>query len=166
MSQDRMLRNYIQEQNNSSFVENMLRSDSIQVHGNQVAIRQEHGPDVPDDNLEDFKNKVKIWMKLDNEIKELSSKIKMLDVERKQRKKYLSSLTPYILTYMNSNEIEELNSRDGRLQYTTSMVKPPLTQKNLKSILYTKFVENHDELDKIFKERDKVTRVSLRRLLN
>jgi len=166
MSQDRMLRNYIQEQNNSSFVENMLRSDSIQVHGNQVAIRHEHEPDVPDDNLEDFKNKVKIWMKLDNEIKELSSKIKMLDVERKQRKKYLSSLTPYILTYMNSNEIEELNSRDGRLQYTTSMVKPPLTQKNLKSILYTKFVENHDELDKIFKERDKVTRVSLRRLLN
>lgn len=162
MSQERMLRNYIKEQSSSGFVESMLQSDNIQLHGSQMYSDQ---PDA-DDTLDDFKNKVKIWMKLDNEVKELSSKIKMLDVERKQRKKYLSTLTPYILSYMNSNEIEELNSRDGRLQYKTSVVKPPLSQKNLKTILYDKFCENHEDLDKIFKEREKVTKVSLRRLLN
>lgn len=161
MSQERMLRNYIKEQSSSGFVESMLQSDNIQLHGSQM-----YSDEQVDDTLDDFKNKVKIWMKLDNEVKELSSKIKMLDVERKQRKKYLSTLTPYILSYMNSNEIEELNSRDGRLQYKTSVVKPPLSQKNLKTILYDRFNDNHEELDKIFKEREKVTKVSLRRLLN
>lgn len=161
MSQERMLRNYIKEQSSSGFVESMLQSDNIQLHGSQM-----YSDEQVDDTLDDFKNKVKIWMKLDNEVKELSSKIKMLDVERKQRKKYLSTLTPYILSYMNSNEIEELNSRDGRLQYKTSVVKPPLSQKNLKTILYDRFNDNHEDLDKIFKEREKVTKVSLRRLLN
>lgn len=161
MSQERMLRNYIKEQSSSGFVESMLQSDNIQLHGSQM-----YSDELVDDTLDDFKNKVKIWMKLDNEVKELSSKIKMLDVERKQRKKYLSTLTPYILSYMNSNEIEELNSRDGRLQYKTSVVKPPLSQKNLKTILYDRFNDNHEDLDKIFKEREKVTKVSLRRLLN
>ena len=163
MSQERILRNYIQEQTNTSFVDNMLQSDNIQLHGNQMSVCNENSHD---EALDDFKNKVKIWIKLDNEIKELSSKIKMLDVERRQRKKYISSLTPFILAYMSSNEIEELNSRDGRLQYKTSLVKPPLSQKDLRSSLYNRFVDNHTELDKIFKEREKVSKVSLRRLLN
>ena len=68
---------------------------------------------------------------------------------------------------MSSNEIEKVNTKEyGRLQYKTSLVKPPLSQKDLKSILYNKFSENREELDKIFKEREKVTKVSLKRLLN
>ena len=164
MSQEQLLRNYIKEQSSSSFVENLLQSDNVHLHGNQMFGSEENSTNP---QLDDFKNKVKIWMKLDSEIKEISSKIKMLDVERKQRKKYLSTLTPYILSYMSSNEIEKVNTKEyGRLQYKTSLVKPPLSQKDLKSILYNKFSGNHEELDKIFKEREKVTKVSLQRLLN
>ena len=172
MSQDKLLRNYIQDQVNTSFVDDILNTNNIQMHGNlntycnntnnQSLVVHENN----DTQLEDFKNKVKIWIKLDNEIKELSNKIKVLDNERKQRKKYMMTLTPHILSYMSSNEIEELNSRDGRLRYKASMVKPPLTQKDIKSKLYTAFQNNHEDLDRIFNEREKIQKVTLRRLTN
>lgn len=166
MSHDRALRNIINEHTSSSFIDNMLNNDSIQVHSNYNKVYGQSVVDEEASSLDDFKNKVKIWMKLDNEIKDISTKIKMLDVERKQRKKYQAALTPFILSYMNSNEIEELNSRDGRLQYKTSLVKAPLSTKDIKTKLYEQFDGNKEKLDRIFKEREKVQKVSLRRLLN
>ena len=66
---------------------------------------------------------------------------------------------------MNDNGFEELNSKDGgRLQYRTSLVKPPLTQKDLREKLYDQFPNNTEDLDKIFKQREKIAKVSLRRL--
>ena len=89
----------------------------------------------------------------------------MLNNEIKQRKKYIENLTPFILSYMSSNEIEELNSKDGRLQCKVSMVKPPLSQRDLILKLYNQFPNNAEDLDKIFKEREKVEKRCLRRLM-
>jgi hypothetical protein len=155
---------------NTSFVDNILHNDSIQVHGSLNAYCKNEGGSCDtssssDASLDDFKNRVKIWMRLDNELKELDAKMKLLDNERKQRKKYMLTLTPYILTYMNQNEIEELNSKDGRLQYKTSMRKVPLSQKLLKNELYNCFGDQKATLDKIFVEREKVERVILRRIM-
>lgn len=177
MDQERLFRTILQEKEQSSFVDSILNNDNIQMHGslnaycratnestestsNALAVQES------DPQLEDFKNKVKIWIKLDNEIKELNNKIKVLDNERKQRKKYMMNLTPHILSYMNTNEIEELNSRDGKIQYKCSMIKPPLSQRDVKSKLYNTFADQHEELDKIFSSREKVQKVSLRRYLN
>ena len=161
--QEQAIRNYI-NQHQSPLINNIMNSDNIHLHGNNVQSFYSQNNNGSDGDLEDFKNKVKIWMRLDNEIKEFTKQIKMLNVEIKQRKKYISSLTPFILSYMNSNEIEELNSKDGRLQCRTSFVKPPLSQKDLKLKLYDQFPNNRDDLDKIFKEREKIEKVSLRRL--
>jgi hypothetical protein len=144
-----------------------MNPDNIHLHGNNVQSFYNQNTNIKsnDTDLEDFKNQVKIWMRLDNEIKEFTKQIKMLNVEIKQRKKYIGSLTPFILSYMNSNEIEELNSKDGRLQCKTSLVKPPLSQKDLRIKLYNNFPNNTNELDRIFKEREKVEKISLRRLM-
>ena len=186
MDQERLFRSILQEKEQNSFVDKILNNNNIQMHGSLNAYcrtsydpsnnDQQQGQSEPmsnalaiqdmDPQLDDFKNKVKIWIKLDNEIKELNNKIKVLDNERKQRKKYMMSLTPHILSYMNMNEIEELNSRDGKIQYKCSMIKPPLSQKDVKSKLYNTFTENHDELDHIFSAREKIQKVSLRRYLN
>jgi hypothetical protein len=178
-NKDKILRSYIQDQMQASFVDKILNTDNIQIHGNVNSYCKANEATVPvsasvvpyDDDardgqcqLDEFKNRVLLWMRLDNEIKELTNKIKMLDNERKQRKKYMQSLTPHILSYMNTNEIEELNSREGRLRYKASMVKTPLTQTYIKSQLYDRFKSNHDDLDKIFNDREKIQKVTLRRL--
>lgn len=156
----------------SQLITKTMDSGNIHIHRNdaQSFYNQNNGGSCGsgggnDNELDDFKNKVKIWMRLDNEIKEFTKEIKMLNVEIKQRKRYLSSLTPLILSYMNCNEIEELNSKDGRLQCRTSLIKPPLSQKDLKFKLYDRFPNNQNDLDKIFNERDRVEKVSLRRLM-
>lgn len=163
--QDNILRNYIKDTMDTSFVDNILQSDNIQIHGSINAYCRNEDEDEEDASLEDFKNRVKIWMRLDSEVKELDAKIKLLDNERKQRKKYMLTLTPFILKYMNQNEIEELNSKEGRLQYKTSLVKRPLSQKVLKDELYNRFEDRKEELDLIFVKRDKIEKISLKRLM-
>lgn len=167
---EQAIRDFINQQRNQSIVnvpssiENVMNYENIHIHGNNPHTFYDQNSNT-NNELEEFKNQVKIWMRLDNEIKEFTKQIKMLNVEIKQRKKYIQNLTPFILSYMNANEIEELNSKDGRLQCKISMVKPPLSQKDLKLKLYTQFPNNGDDLDKIFKEREKVQKTSLRRLM-
>lgn len=167
-----IIRSCLNDHMNDSFVDKILKDDSIQIHGNLNTYCNNNGLNpvahVSEPNeeseLDEFKNRVKIWLQLDNEVKELSKKIKLLDNERKQRKKYISSLTPHILNFMSSNEIEELNSKEGRLRYKSSKVKEPLSQKGLRNQLYDQFPQNHSELDKIFVSRNKIEKVTLRRL--
>ena len=168
---EQAIRNFINQQQRSQLVphenmntESMINYENIHIHGNNPHTLYEQNSST-NTELEDFKNQVKIWMRLDNEIKEFTKQIKMLNNEIKQRKKYIENLTPFILSYMSSNEIEELNSKDGRLQCKVSMVKPPLSQKDLRLKLYNQFPNNAEDLDKIFKEREKIQKTSLRRLM-
>jgi hypothetical protein len=122
--------------------------------------------DVEDDAVEDFKNQVRMWMKIDNEVKLISSKIKLLDNERKQRKKMLELLSAKMLNFMSLNSIDELNTREGILKYKKSMVKATVTQKELINRLQKEFshIQNADEkIFKVFKDREKVEKVKLLR---
>lgn len=174
----RVIQSYVQNTESSRAIAQVLNPDSIHIHNSiggfgSSGSGSSHGRGFPppsdyqneDAEEEEFKNQVRIWMRLDNEIKELNKQIKMFNVEIKQRKKYIMSLTPMILSYMKRKDIEELNSKNGRLQYKTSMVKPPLSQRELKDTLYTRFPEHADQLDQIFKERDRIEKTSLRRLM-
>ena len=109
------VRNFINEQMNNSFVENILNPDNLQLHGNRFDNSNNAVVPTSDASLEEFKNKVKIWIRLDNEIKQLTSKIKVLDNEKKARKKHMDSLTPSIINFMSSEGVDEINSRDGKL---------------------------------------------------
>lgn len=177
---ENIIRQYATNQNNTAFIDKILSNDSIQIHGSIDTFANNHDAEMRsmvgtgtetdsmevDSSLEEFKNQVKIWIRLDNEVKELSNKMKVLDNERKQRKKYMETLTPFILSYMSQNDIEELNSRYGRLRSNSSLVKVPQSMKMVKEKLYSKFEDNTEYLDSIFKNREKVEKVTLRRLGN
>ena len=83
--------------------------------------------EVPtNEELEDFKNQVRIWLELDNTLRKLKAAVK----ERQAAKR---ELTDRILDFMGRYNIEDLNTRDGKLRYKVVSVKEPLTQNVIKS---------------------------------
>ena len=68
--------------------------------------------------LEEFRKDVKIWMDLDNAIKKLKSMAK-------EKVKTQKELTSRIIAFMARYNIEDLNTRDGKLRYKVRRVKPP-----------------------------------------
>lgn len=82
--------------------------------------------DAPDPSaLEEFKNQVRIWLELDNSIKQLQQLAR-------ERRLFKKQLTDKILLFMSQHNIDDLNTRDGRLVYKTSFVKSPLTQATIR----------------------------------
>ena len=115
--------------------------------------------DVPSPNeLEEFKNCVKIWITVDNNIKKLQATVK----EQNGMKKEVSKK---ILSFMSRFNIEDLNTKEGKLRYKVTQVKAPLSQAGIKE----KIVQNYqqgmaveDLTSKVF-ERPNVAKHSLRR---
>lgn len=112
--------------------------------------------------LEEFKNQVKVWWELD-------TAIKRLQIAVRERKKAQSVMNAKILDFMKKYSVEDLNTKDGVLRYKTAYVKAPLSQKSIKDKLTEYF--NRDPaaltiLKKVFDEREKVEKVSLRRVTN
>ena len=75
--------------------------------------------------LEEFKNQVKIWMELENSIKQLQQL-------QRERKTFKNQLTEKILGFMARYNIDDLNTKDGRLLYKMSYVKKPLTRTTIR----------------------------------
>ena len=122
---------------------------------------QEKPIDVPSvEDLEDFKNCVKIWMELDANVKKMQTLIK----ERNQIKK---DVTKKILAFMSRFNIEDLNTKEGKLRYKVTQVKAPLSQKEIKDKLEKTYKQgiSVDELtEKVF-ERQVIPKHSLKRIV-
>ena len=71
---------------------------------------------------------IKDWITTDNEIRELNK-------QAKQRKDKLNKISQNLMNTMKENEIDEFNVNDGKIMYTKTNVKKPITKKNLLSIL-------------------------------
>lgn len=111
-------------------------------------------------SLDTFKEKVKHWIDLDNTKKQHCAAA--LEIKSQQKE-----LTKDILAFMGRYNIENLNTRDGKLRYNVAMVKAPLTQKVIKQ----KFLQVYDPQktkeqisQEIFETGEKVEKVSLRRV--
>ena len=117
--------------------------------------------EIPDDNtLAEFKQQVRMWIETDNMIKKMHEAIK----ERNCVKK---ALTTHILAFMSKYNIEDLNTREGKLRFKMSQTKQPLTQKMIKEKVKEHFnmTTSCDELmDKVFQVRDKQAVPTLRRV--
>jgi len=158
-----LFRNYLAQQADNVFINDLLDPESLQIHKKQ--------PDITlggsDDDFERFKAIVKYYTKTDTEIKEIKAKIKLLNSEKNRRQEIIQSMTPTITEFMSKNEIDELNSKEGVIKYRKSMVKSPLTQKMIKDQLYENFGDAEElktTLDKIFIQRKKVEKESLKRI--
>lgn len=164
-NRDIIVREYLRQQsdavNMNEFTDNLTRDEQINVHRNQLVPHQSS-----DYDLQEFKEQVKSWIKLDNEVKAINAKIKILDNERKHRKKLIDVFSTKILQFMSTNEIDELNSKDGIIKYKKSFVKEPLTQKQIKQKLLEQFNNMDDaeeRINNVFKNREKIEKLRLKR---
>ncbi|QOI90187.1 hypothetical protein QKU58_gp144 [Pyramimonas orientalis virus] len=164
---DIIVREYLRQQQeqanmiNDDFTEQL--TNDINVHHNQLVTTTDN---TSEDELREFKEQVKSWLKLDNETKAINAKIKILDNERKHRKKLIDVFSKNILTFMGNNEIDELNSKDGVIKYKKSYVKEHLSQKLIREKLLEQFnstIDAEEKINKVFKERDKVEVLRLKR---
>ena len=166
-----LVKNYLNQQSENVFLDRLLDPDALQIHKNldasNISVQEDEEEEYDEDEFERLKAIVKFYSKTDNEIKDIRSKIKLLNLEVKKRKETLEKLSGSIMSFMAQNEIDELNSKQGVIRYKTSVVKAPLTTKKIKEELYDKLSQNSQVksiLDKVFEEREKKKKKSLTRI--
>lgn len=117
-----------------------------------------------DDNEEfiEFKDNVKEWITLDDDIITLQDAIK-------ERKKKKNEITPKIMDYMNRFEINDLNTNNGKLKFTKSLQTKPLNKTFLISRLgdfFKDFNKGEKAANYILENRDKEEKFRLKRVQN
>lgn len=141
---------------NSSFMQSYL-SQQINMTGGQTIQKV----NIPTENeLDEFKTYVKNYIDIDNDIKKLKGAIK----ERNNIKKEISN---YIMTFMSKFNIEDLNTKHGKIRYHITRVKKPLNEKVMKTRLLENFGSHtspEDLAEKIFSEKSTVERHVLKRI--
>ena len=142
-----MIENYLRQQESSSVSSG--NSSALVVY------------DIPENiSLEEFKNFVKKWLEYDNYIKKAREVIR-------EKRKARDKLTEIITKFMCKYNIEDLNTKEGRIRCRTQVVKAPMSQKVVKQKI-TDYItdegQKNEILHKIYDEREKVEKVSLRRL--
>lgn len=80
--------------------------------------------------MDDFQNKIKEWVSIDNKIKTVNEQLKVLREERNTK-------TDNILNYVDANNMGNsvVNITDGRLKFTSSRQTTPLTLKHVEECL-------------------------------
>ena len=109
-----------------------------------------------------LKTDVKSYLEIDDQIKALNKAV----AERRKQKKKLSET---ILQTMKKFEIDNMNTKNGRLIYNVKTNLKPLNKKNLLTglNLYFKDEDKSKEVSKIvLSNREKVEKISLKRTIN
>lgn len=112
-------------------------------------------------SLEEFKNYVKKWFELDNYVKRAQDVIKMKKAER-------NALSNVIMKFMSKYNIEDLNTKEGRIRCKATYVKSPVNKEVIKQRITDYFANDETKkeeiLQKIYDERERVEKTTLRRL--
>ena len=116
----------------------------------------------PKNSISYLKKIVKEYLKIDNDIKERQSVIKNLREQQKIRKEY-------ICKFMKTNELEDINSKTGRLRYNYKEAPKALTEKKTIEYIIDYFGNSRrEEADKLIEtilaKRESRQVESLRRL--
>lgn len=168
-SRDELVREYLRRQANApntQLSDALLAEDQIHVHNKQLVVVPQNQEQQNQEEMEEFKYQVRNWIKLDAEIKDISAKMRMLDGERKRRRKVQDELSKRIMAFMRNNEIDELNSREGIIKSKTTMVKTSLTQKALQQRIIQAFGTDgqvEQKVKDIFENRERVEKHRLTR---
>ena len=112
---------------------------------------------------ENLQTSVKEYLSIDDQITALNKAVK----ERREKKKKLSQ---EILGLMKQFEINNMNTSNGKLIYSVTKTKEPLTRKSLVRTLNIYFNDNSEKANELSKfvmdNRKKIERVQLRRRIN
>ncbi len=110
----------------------------------------------------DFTNKVKEWLMLDDDIKTLTK-------AASERRKKKNEMTPEILNFMNKYDIQDLNTKDGKLQYAKSTITKPMNKEYLRNRLsdfFRNIKKAEDCTNYLLENRIKEEKIRLRRVSN
>jgi len=146
----------------------MASSSSFQPIMNRYLENQATAPGtsmvpVNDENvtLEEFKGYVRKWLELDNFLRKAQETIR-------EKRKVRDQLSQTIIKFMCKFNIEDLNTKEGRIRCKVGYVKAPVNQKVIKQRLSDYFGDKEQQknevLSKIYEEREVSEKVSLRRL--
>ena len=107
--------------------------------------------EIPQTEIQVFKEKVTRWLNVDKQIADLQTQIKEL---KKVRDK---ELQPTITEFMVSNNVSDLNTENGKLRCQERKTKKGLNKHNIRDNL-SQFLAEQDKLDeavtKIMNERE------------
>ena len=84
---------------------------------------------IPQNDLINFKEKVKRWLMLDIQISEMESKLR--DLKKIRNKEIEPQLTDFMVQY----NITDLNTESGKLKCSARNSKKPLNKENIKNNL-------------------------------
>ena len=107
--------------------------------------------EIPQTEIQFFKEKVTRWLLVDKQIDDLQKQIKDL---KKVRDK---ELQPQLTNFMVSNNVSDLNTENGKLRCHERKTKKGLNKHNIRDNL-SQFLAEQDKLDeavtKIMNERE------------
>jgi len=118
-------------------------------------------PDYTPEMLEAFKHDVRMWLEMDNTLRVLQKTMQ----ERRSEKR---ALTSRVLAFMSLYKIDDLNTPVGRLRYSTTRVKVPLSRQVILDRIagyYQSDVIAAQQLRvAVFGDRDHAEHMSIRRV--
>ena len=123
--------NNITEKTEKKTVDDISLSPTIQKQQLEVEPPQTNFQQVTQVNIkevENFKQICKQWLMLNNDIKKLQEAVKI-------RRQLMNELTPKMMVYMKDQNIENLDTGDGKLKYAISNRKVPLNKENIQKKL-------------------------------
>jgi len=111
-------------------------------------------------DLENFKDTVRGYLKIDDDIKKVENVLKELRKKKKDMEKP-------ILDFMGKYEIEDCNTGDGKLHYQVTNVFKPINRDNIKKQLGEFFKNSklgEECTNYIYENREKEQKVQLKRV--
>ena len=127
----------------------------------QVVVYNDSGPTDSNISMDEFKTYVKRWFELDNYVKKAQEVIR----EKRKEKQKISEV---IMRFMCKYNIEDLNTKEGRIRckstYVLAPVNKDLVKQRIADTLASDEAKKQELLDKIYNQREKVEKVALRRL--
>ena len=112
------------------------------------------GQEIPPNELQYFKEKVKHWLAIDKQVSDLEKQIKEI-------KKVKKELMPEITQFMVQYNITDLNTENGKLRCQERKTKKGLNKHNIRDNL-SQFLAEQEKLDeavnKIMNEREIVVK--------
>ena len=106
---------------------------------------------------------IKDWIQVDNEIRNLNK-------ELRTRKEKMKKISQNLMKTMKENEIDEFDIKGGKLMYSKTNVKKPITKKNLVSILskyYNGDISQALEMNKfIMENREETVKETIKRTID
>jgi hypothetical protein len=103
---------------------------------------------------------LKEWITIDNDIRNINKELRL-------RKEKLKKISQNLMKTMKENKIDEFDIKDGKLVFSQTTVKKPITKKNLVTILskyYEGDISQAIEMNKfIMDNREEVVKETIKR---